>query len=191
MSENINKVKLVDVRLSFPDLFEAVQFDGKGPFNYGASFLIEPGSANDKAVQAALVKAANDKWAAKGPAILSAAKANPQKICYISGDLKEYDGYAGMMALSAKRGQDKGRPGVYDRDPRRVLSVEDGKPYAGCYVNATVEFWAQDNSFGKAVRCTLIGVQFARDGDAFSAGSKPNEDDFDDLGTGADAGDLC
>lgn len=173
-------VKLNEVRLSFPDLFEAVQFEGQGPFNYRAAFLVEPGSANDKAITAAMGEVAKEKWAAKAGAILTAAKASPQKCCYISGDLKEYDGYAGNMVLSSSRQQEKGRPGVYDRD-KSPLSVEDGKPYAGCYVNATVELWAQDNSYGKAIRCTLVAVQFAKDGDAFSAGSKPSEDEFDDL----------
>lgn len=184
------QVKLNNVRLSFPDLFEATQFDGKGPFNYGASFLVEPGSANDKAILAALETVAKEKWAAKAPAILTAAKANPQKICYVNGDLKDYDGYAGHWALSSKRAQDKGRPGVYDRD-KSPLSVEDGKPYAGCFVNANVEFWAQDNSFGKAVRCTLVGVQFCGDGDAFSAGSVSKPDDFDDLSTSEEADALA
>ena len=184
------KVKLSNVRLSFPDLFEATQFDGKGAFTYGAQFLIEPGSAEDKAVNAALEAVAKEKWGAKATAMLAAAKANPQKICYVNGDTKGYDGYAGMMALSAKRPQDKGRPGVYDRD-KSPLQVEDGKPYAGCFVNASVEFWAQDNSFGKALRCTLVGVQFASDGDAFSAGAKPSEDDFDDVAEGSDADPLA
>jgi hypothetical protein len=184
------KVKLNNVRLSFPDLFEAKHFDGKGAFTYGAQFLIEPGSAEDKAVEAALIAVAKEKWGAKATAMLAAAKASPQKICYVNGDTKGYEGYAGMMALSAKRPQNKGRPGVYDRD-KSPLNVEDGKPYAGCFVNASVEFWAQDNSFGKALRCTLVGVQFAADGDAFSAGSKADPDDFDDMGEGSDADPLA
>lgn len=179
------KVKLNNVRLSFPDLFEAVQFDGQGPFNYRATFLVEPGSANDKAINDAMAEVAKEKWAAKAGPILAAAKANPQKCCYVSGDLKEYDGYAGMMALSCSRGQDKGRPGIYDKD-KSPLQVSDGKPYAGCYVNASVEFWAQDNTYGKALRCTLVGVQFNADGDAFTAGSQPSEDDFEDLAVDSD-----
>lgn len=179
-AKETNKVKITNVRLSFPDLFEATQFDGKGPFSFGAQLLVEPKSANDKAINAAIDRAAKDKWGAKASAILTAAKANPQKICYVNGDLKDYDGYAGMWALSAKRAQDKGRPGVYGRD-KAPLTAEDGIVYAGCYVNCTVEFWAQDNAFGKAVRCTLVGVQFAADGDAFSAGSKADPDDFESL----------
>ena len=63
-----------------------------------------------------------------------------------------------------------------------------GRPYAGCYVNAVLEFWAQDNKFGKRVNATLMGVQFFRDGDAFSGGGAASDDDFDDVTSGADAG---
>jgi hypothetical protein len=74
---------------------------------------------------------------------------------------------------------------------KNPLVAADGKPYAGCYVNTTVEFWAQDNSYGKGIRCTLLGVQFLRDGDAFSAGSVATPDDFEALAEGAGADDLA
>lgn len=170
------KIALQNVRLSFPDLFEASEYEGK--FNFGATFLVEPGSATDKAITVAVQEVAKEEWKEKGAAIVKAAQAGGnQKICYWSGDLKTYDGYQGMMALTAKRGQDKGRPLVLDRD-KTPLALGDGKPYAGCYVNASVELWAQDNKYGKTIRCTLLGVQFAKDGDSFSAGSAASEDDF-------------
>lgn len=34
-----------------------------------------------------------------------------------------------------------------------------------------VEFWAQDNNYGKRVNATLLGVQFVRDGAAFAGGT--------------------
>jgi hypothetical protein len=37
----------------------------------------------------------------------------------------------------------------------------------------------------------LSGVQFNRDGDAFTGGGAASEDDFDDLGEGADADELA
>ena len=112
------------------------------------------------------------------------------KVCYWSGDTKEYDGYAGQMALTAKRQESKGRPLVIDKD-KSPLTEADGKPYAGCYVNASVEIWAQENKYGKTLRCELLGLQFAADGDAFSAGSVADEADFDDLSDSGDADDLA
>lgn len=180
------KLKLSNVRLSFPDLFKAGEYEGKCA--YGATFLIEPNSANDKAVRKAMDDLAKEQWKDKGAAILKAALAtnSNQKICYWSGDTKTYDGYEGVMALTAKRAEDKGRPLVIDKN-KAPLVVSDGKPYAGCYVNASVDLWAQDNKFGKSIRCTLLGVQFHADGDAFSAGAVGDEADFDDLSDGTDA----
>jgi hypothetical protein len=179
------KLKLTNVRLSFPDLFEAGEYEGKR--TYGATFLIEPGSANDKAIGASMAEVAKEQWKEKGAAILKAAIAggSNQKICYWDGSTKTYDGYEGMKALTAKRGEEKGRPLVLDKDKTPLVSG-DGKPYAGCYVNASVELWAQDNKFGKSIRCTLLGVQFYADGDAFSAGSVADESDFDDLSVGGE-----
>jgi len=180
----MSKIQLKNVRLSFPDLFEASEFEGKRSF--GATFLIKPGDANDKAIRAAINEVATEKFKDKAAAIVKAAMAGGnQKCCYWDGNLKTYDGYADMMALTSKRGEDKGRPLVIDKNKAPLVSA-DGKPYAGCYVNASVELWAQDNKYGKSVRCTLLGVQFAGDGDAFSAGSIADESDFEDLSEGAD-----
>jgi hypothetical protein len=184
------KIKLNNVRLSFPDLFTATQFGGTGPFSYGAAFLFAPDSATDKAVKAAFNAVAKEKWGAKADAIIKAVQGNPQKCCYYDGNLKDYDGYENNMVLSAKRPQDKGRPLVVDAD-KSPLQAEDGKPYAGCYVNATVELWPQDNQHGKGMRCTVLGVQFLRDGDRFGGGSQPDTDDFEDISVTDTADDLA
>ena len=183
------KVKIFG-RLSFPDLFEAVQYQGQGPFNYRASFLIDPSHPCKAQIDAAIQAVAKEKWAAKAPQVLAGIVGNSQKCCFVDGNTKAYDGYAGTWALTATRPQEKGRPLVLDQ-AKQPLVAADGKPYAGCYVNASVEFWAQDNSYGKAVRCTLLGVQFARDGDAFTAGAPASPDDFEALAEGATADDLA
>ncbi len=183
------KVVLRNVRLSFPDLFQAVQYQGEGPFNYRAQFLIPEGSAMMKEVNAAIKAAAVEKWGAKADAILKAAPASKAGYCFADGNTKEYDGYAGHWALSATRAMDKGRPLIINTD-KSPLAAEDGKPYAGCYVNATVDIWAQDNKFGKTMRCQLLGVQFAKDGESFSGGMSADESDFEDLGEGAEADGL-
>lgn len=189
MSENKPKVDstvmLRNVRLSFPDLFEAKQYEGKGDFSYGAAFLVEPGSANDKAIRAAIEKAAKAKWGEKTAAIMKTIEGQSQKYCYVDGDTKAYDGYAGKWALSTKRPQDAGRPKVIDKDLRE-LTVEEGRPYGGCYVNAKVQFWAQDNQWGKGIRCTLIAVQFVADGESFGGAPQATTEGFESVETDAD-----
>jgi hypothetical protein len=168
-----------NARLSFPDLFEAVQFQGQGPFQYRASLLVPADSAVKKEIDAMIDQVAKEKWGAKADAILKAARAT-QKICFIDGDTKNYNGYAGNWALTATRSVDAGKPVVVDR-AKNAVSKEDGLFYGGCVVNATVELWAQDNSFGKTVRATLVNIQFVKDGESFGGAAPASDDGLDDL----------
>ena len=185
------KVRIENARLSFPDLFEAVQYQGTGPFNYRCTLLVNSEdypctykNAEGKTVKTTIKKVietvAKNKWADKAAKILQVAPTSKAGICFVDGNTKEYDGYADKWALSATRPQDKGRPAIVDRD-KTPLVAADGKPYGGCYVHASVEFWAQDNGHGKTIRCGLLGVQFFKDGDAFGGGSPADPNDFEEL----------
>lgn len=179
------KIKLQNVRLSFPGLFKAEAFKPGDDPKYKATFLIEAGSAQHKAVEQAILETVRAKFGAKdAEKLIAQIRNNPNKFCYQDGNTKSYDGYEGMFALTAKNSV---RPLVIDRD-RTPLTEADGRPYAGCYVNASVEFFAYDSS-GKGVSASLGGVQFVKDGDAFAGGKAASEDDFDAL-DGADADDL-
>jgi len=90
----------------------------------------------------------------------------------------DMDGYAGNYFVSARAYQ---KPLVIDRG-KQPLAETDGRPYAGCYVNASVEVWAQDNEFGRRINATLRGVQFLNDGDAFAGGAPATPDEFEDEG---------
>jgi len=171
------KIKLNNVRLSFAQLFEAKTVNGEGKPAYSASFLIDPKDPQIAAVNAAIETVAKDKWGAKADATLKAMRA-ADKTCLHSGDLKSnYDGFEGMLYISSRNAM---RPLVIDVD-KSPLVESDGKPYSGCYVNCSVELWAQDNNYGKRINATLMGVQYFKDGESFSGGGVASEDDFDDL----------
>lgn len=177
------KLKLSNVRLAFPALFEAKTVNGEGKPAFSAVFLIEADSPQIKAINQAIEAVAKDKWGAKADAYLKQMRA-ADKLCLHDGDLKSaYDGFAGMLFISARSAT---RPLVLDAD-KTPLTEKDGKPYAGCYVNASIELWPQDNNYGKRVNASLRGVQFARDGDAFAGSAPASEDEFDDVSEGADA----
>ena len=94
------------------------------------------------------------------------------------GDLKEqYEGFPGNFFVTARN---KSRPLVIDRD-KSPLTEADGRPYSGSYVNVILDVWAQDNSWGKRVNATLKGVQFSKDGEAFSGSAPASIDSFDDV----------
>ena len=186
------KVKLNRVRLAFAnDLYEAAQFKGKGDYRHTAQLIVETGSDNDKALQAAIKTVAEETWKDKADAVLKSIKNNANKSCYVDGDTKaQYDGFAGNMSLSVVRKKKDGAPKLLDNEKNPVTEGQVGAPYAGCYVGAVVQLWAQDNEWGKGIRCQLGGLIFMADGDAFGGGQFVADDDFDDLSEGADAPDL-
>jgi len=175
------KVKLKSVRLAFPDLFEAVPFEEGAAPRYSATFLIEPGSENDKAVQAALEAVAQEAWPKDWQSKLEQFRGNSNKFCYVKGN-PEYDGFTGMMALSSHRRVEDRAPTVLGRN-KEALTAKDGIVYGGCYVYANVDIWAQTKTY-PGLRCSLLGVQFEKDGDAFSGVRPSSPDEFDDLGVG-------
>lgn len=170
------KIKLTNVRLSFPELFEAKTVNGEGKPAFSASFLLDPADPQVKTINAAIEQVARSKWGAKADTLLKLMRAQ-DKLCLHDGDLKTYDGYAGNLYVSARNAT---RPLVIDAN-KSPLTEQDGKPYAGCYVNASIELWPQDNQFGKRINASLGGVQFLRDGDAFAGGRPADESEFDDL----------
>ena len=160
-------IKLKNVRLSFASLFKKATFGGEET-KYEGTFLI------DKETQADQIAEINTAIAA----IMKERKAklSPDRICFKDGDGIDYDGYAGHMSIKA--GNTK-RPIVIDRD-KSPLTEDDGRPYSGCYVNAVLELWFQDNTWGKRVNANLLAVQFAKDGEPFGeGGASVSVDDFD------------
>lgn len=181
------KIRLRNVRLSFPSLFhpKPPKKDSGGKPSYQSNFLVPK---KDKA-QIALVEDAIDA------AIAAFEEKNPKmrfpdledldknKKAFRDGENRRgeplYDGYEGCMVVAARNTK---RPGVVDVD-KAPLVEEDGKPYAGCYVNAIVRFWCQDTD-GGALRCSLEAVQFLKDGEAFGAAPVDTDEEFDDESDG-------
>lgn len=172
------KVKLSNVRLAFPKLFKAESVNGGEP-TFSAAFLMDPAHPAVKEIKAAIDKVGEAKFGAKWAPVKKGLEAQ-DKLALHDGDTKaDLAGYEGNLFINASN---KTRPLIIDRD-KTPLDSADGKPYAGCYVNASIELWAQDNSFGKRVNASLRGVQFLKDGDAFAGGGAASDDEFDDLAT--------
>lgn len=177
----VGEVRLENVRLSFCDaLFEPEIVRGGKP-RYSSNFIIDPstesGKKNDAKVKAAIKAVREEKWGPDFP------KLKADQLAYRDGDEESWDGYEGNWYVSTSRAEKLGPPVVVDRNPKIQLTQKSGKPYAGCYVNAIVRFWAQDDQeFGKRVNCTLEAVQFFKDGDSFGATRVDAAKAFDDFG---------
>lgn len=180
------KIKLANVRLAFPQLFEAKTVNGEGEPAFSATFLMPTNHPAAAELRQAFEAIGKDKWGAKWPAVKKEIEAKDRMALH-DGDTKaDYAGFEGNLFVSARN---KSRPLVIDRD-RSPLTAADGRPYAGCYVNASIELWCQDNAYGKRINASLRGVQFYKDGDAFAGGGAASEDEFDDIEDGALAEDL-
>lgn len=178
------KVILKGARGAFLNIWEPKSFGDTGEPRCGGSFLLDPKTQKaevDKVI-AAINEVAKEKWAAKAGDVLKTLKAKGD-LCLHPGETKaEYDGFEGMVFVSASN---KARPVVIDKD-KSPLTQSDGRPYSGCYVNVSVDVWAQDNKYGKRINAKLLAVQFSRDGDAFSGGEGYADTDFEEEGDGDD-----
>ncbi len=172
-----------DARLAFPNIWTPYKE------SFGARLIIPPTHRQVPEIKKLMLEVAKEKWSTKAAAIYAALEAQ-DKLCLHNGSTKaEYEGFEGNLFVAANS---KVRPSVFDQ-LRNELTQADGKPYSGCYVNASIEIWAQDNKdFGKRINAQLRGIQFLRDGDAFAGGGKPADaEDFDEVGVdGGDADDL-
>jgi len=159
------KVLLKNVRLSFPSLFKTEIYAGEDTEKYAATFLIPKSDTKtvasiEQACKQALVEKYGEGKVPKG-----------FKMPIVDGDDKEYQGYADHVCIKAST---KKRPTLVNRD-KTPIAEEDGILYAGCYVNASIDVWIMDSSYGKKVLASLNAIQFVKDGEAFGTKSEGAE----------------
>jgi hypothetical protein len=149
--------------------------DGKPA--YSAHFILSADDPQVAAVDEAQLEAATEKWGAKAAAYLKAAEAK-DKVALHDGDAKaDTEGYAGNWYVAARTQQ---RFLIVDRD-KTPLTQDDGKPYSGCYVDASIEFFGYDFEGVKGVSAGIRWIQFRRDGDAFAGGTPASLDEIEDI----------
>lgn len=208
------RIRINDVRLRFPKLIEPEQFQGEGELAFTAAFIVPPSHPQVAEIRSEMELVAKAKWPKDWQSIMKAGYAKDAH-CLHDGDIKAaLDGYEGNLYIS---GRNSGKDGKAPKLVPTLVMAYEGNPKAsqldylkdpsaykaflqaaaavffdGCRVNASVEFWAQDNGYGKKVNCQIRGVQFFRTADAFAAGggAPARSDDFDEVTEGADAGDF-
>ena len=123
-----------------------------------------------------------DKWTVKALPVLNLISQDRKLRCFGNGTervdpktFEPYSGYAGNVYLSANCLE---RPQLIDAqgapvpvDNTMLYMALARKLYGGCYVNAAIQPWLQDNTHGRGVRCELVAIQFLSDGEAFGMGT--------------------
>lgn len=172
------RIAIRNARIAFPQIFEPDTVNGEGAPAYSVALIIPKDHPQVSEMNDLVEAVAREKWDKLAAATLKQMRLS-DKICLHDGDLKaSYEGFEGNFYISARNTM---RPLVVARD-KTPLTAADGVIYSGCYCNVFLELWAQDNAYGKRVNATLMGVQFVKDGEAFSsAGKAMSMDEFDDL----------
>lgn len=196
-ASKIGHVMLENVRIAFAHgLFQMSQVQGQGRPAYSASFLFDKSHPAARIMWEVMQQVAQHKWGSapvtgpdgkpQGPAwkVVFDALVAGGKVCMRDGNSKpDIAGYPGNLFVSARTTT---APLVIDQN-RQPLTQASGKPYSGCYVNAKLIIWAQQNQHGKRINAQLGGVQFVRDGEPLSGGGPTSVDEFGEIEGAAQA----
>ena len=177
-------IYLSNVRVSFPQLVEpkkTTNEKGEVRTAWSADFILPPDSQQYKQVMQQYMTLASEKWKERAQTIMQMIQADRKSRCYGNGaekvnktTLLPYDGYEGNAYVSAISNrqpqmiQPNGQP-VDASNSMAYQAIARGV-YGGCYVNAAIRLWLQENTHGRGVRCDLVAIQFSEDGDAFGGG---------------------
>lgn len=167
-----------NARVSFPDIFEVYNVNGdKG--NYGATLLLTEDQHAD------MIKELNGEIENIIKTKLKGAKVPKGMRCLRDGSEStraEYDGYFTLSTRSDDR------PRVFKPGSKeQAENMSESGIYSGCYVDAKIYLWDQDNSYGKRVNARLVAIRFAEDGDAFGVPPVPIEEAVDGFEVSADS----
>ena len=176
-------IMLSKVRCSFPHLVEPHSAssapDAKKAFQ--CDLILAPDHKGWKEIMERVAELAKDTWAEHGSQILNMINNDRRLRFYGQGaerirkdTMTPYEGYEGNYFISAKRDT---RPQMIKAngqaaDPENTMECTAlaRAIYGGCYVNAAIRPWPQDNKHGRGMRCELVAIQFAADGEPFGAG---------------------
>ena len=169
---------LKNVRLSYPHLFKAWAKNEGEKAKFSARFLLDKAThaADIKALREHLNKLQLEAFKGKIPA---------DKLFLRDGAGSEKPEQENTWTVSASEDR---KPSVLNRDKSRV-DEEDDIVYAGCYVNAMIRSWAQNNKYGKRLNANLLAVQFVKDGERFGAERPDAEEAFEEVSGDFDDGD--
>jgi ssDNA-binding protein len=172
MSDKDQFIFITGARVSFPHLFKKPIINGDEG-KCGAKLMLETDADAVKPIKTNVSDLIKSK--------LKIKKLPASKLCLRDGDEEGRPEYEGLLVLSANC---KGKPIVVDSTGRGVISDEaDSDIYAGCFVNAKIRLWAQDNTYGKRVNAELVSIQFAAHGEPLDDSFVSVDDAVDGFGS--------
>lgn len=168
------------VRASYLHVWEPATAPGSTEAKYSASLIIDKSDKAtlkkiNEAIEAAK-EAGKAKWGGKIPAKL--------KMPLRDGDEErpEDEAYQNSFFVNANA---KTKPGIVNANAAPILNQDE--MYSGCFVRASITFYAYDQAGSKGIACGLNHLMKVKDGDPLG-GRSTAENDFADV-LGADDND--
>ena len=168
--KNNTKVVTGTVRLSYEHVWEPASIHG-GEEKYSASLIIPK---SDKATVNAIQKAV-DAAIEEGLAKFGGKKPNKAaiKLPLRDGDVeREDEAYQNSFFVNANS---RTAPQIVDRSVQPIL--DRNEVYSGCYIRASISFYAFNSNGNKGIACGLNNIQKIRDGEPLG-GHANAADDF-------------
>ena len=168
--KNNTKVVTGTVRLSYEHVWEPASIRG-GEEKYSASLIIPK---SDKATVNAIQKAV-DAAIEEGLAKFGGKKPNKAaiKLPLRDGDVeREDEAYQNSFFVNANS---RTAPQIVDRSVQPIL--DRNEVYSGCYIRASISFYAFNSNGNKGIACGLNNIQKIRDGEPLG-GHANAADDF-------------
>ena len=202
MAVRANEIVLLDVRVAFPKVYDAVRPYGtedepedKIVKEWSAQIRISKDQFEQ--CKAKIQTVAQEKWGQKAAATLKKIiKDSPKNMC--CRELEDEDTGETYYVVQAKRKEFRGKDGKGGKNPapqclgldrHRVTTADDPEAITdGCYANAKLGFVCSGRTV-TGVGCDLCGLQFLKEGEPFGrSGSRVDDDDFPDLSAQSSVG---
>jgi len=164
-------IKINNVRLSYPFIFQKGSYEGKENDKYTVSLVLDKSDPGHIEAKKIIDDRVNQLFRENK---VSRSSFKDDKFC-IKESPEEFEN-----SWLIKCGNRK-RITIIDRD-KTPLAEEDNRIYAGCYANVVIEMYYYDKQYGKFILSNIYGVQFSKDGECLEGGTPVNAiDDFEDL----------
>ena len=171
MTNNKNSTKVVTgiVRLSYEHVWEPASINGSNP-KYSASLIIPKSDKKTiDAINTAIDNAIRDgagKFGGKIP------NKGALKLPLRDGDIERDDeAYKDCYFVNANS---TSQPQIVDRAVQPIL--DRSEVYSGCYVRASINFYAFNSNGNKGVACGLGNIQKVKDGEPLGGRSSAADD---------------
>lgn len=172
-----------NARLSFPSIFKPSAFEAGQTEKYSGTFILDPGHPQTTAIAEEMSRVAVEKWGdATGKLPNGLVEILKQKPCVRKNETKVNKSGDPMSGFEPGgvffNASNSLKPTAIDQYGNEITEAS-GKIYAGCRVNVVVDFWAQDNKFGRRINASLGGIQFHADDEAFGGGRPASVSEFE------------